>query len=35
MGRPYPAGELEAHPVGRLVNDPRCDLPDVLLPLAA
>ena len=30
--RPYPAGEMEAHPVGRHVNDPRNDDPACIEP---
>jgi putative SOS response-associated peptidase YedK len=32
--RPYPDGEVEAVPVGRLVNSPTNDVPECVLPLA-
>jgi putative SOS response-associated peptidase YedK len=32
---PYPAAEMVAYPVGRLVNDPRHDGPDCIAPLSA
>jgi putative SOS response-associated peptidase YedK len=32
--RPCPDGELEAVPVGRLVNNPRNDVPECIAPLA-
>lgn len=33
--RPYPAEEMEAYEVSRLVNDPANDRPECLLPVAA
>jgi putative SOS response-associated peptidase YedK len=32
--RPYPAQEMEAHPVSRLVNSPGNDTPQCIEPLA-
>jgi putative SOS response-associated peptidase YedK len=33
--KPYPASQMEAYPISTLVNDPKNDLPEVILPLAA
>jgi putative SOS response-associated peptidase YedK len=32
---PYPAGEMEAYPVSPLVNNPRNDVPECVVPAAA
>ena len=32
--RPYPEEEMSAYPISRLVNDPRNESPDCILPLA-
>ncbi|MDD5467477.1 MAG: SOS response-associated peptidase [Anaerolineales bacterium] len=32
MLKPYPASEMVAYPVSRLVNDPKSDRPEVILP---
>ena len=31
--KPYPAEEMEASPVSRLVNSPQHDTPDCILPI--
>jgi len=31
--KPYPAEEMEAYPVSRLVNSPQNDFPDIILPI--
>lgn len=33
--RPYSEGQMTVHPVSRLVNDPKNDTPECVLPLAA
>jgi putative SOS response-associated peptidase YedK len=32
---PYPAGEMEAYPVSPLVNNPRNDVPECVVPVPA
>jgi putative SOS response-associated peptidase YedK len=32
---PYPAEEMEAYPVSRLVNSPQNDVPDCIVPVTA